>query len=69
VVYEGSPLTSSRRWEAFREGAEDLTLLAQLNHPIAMPPELRETGNSSPIIASQIEALREQAFMRLERAQ
>ena len=27
VVYEGTPIVSSRRWEAFREGVEDLRML------------------------------------------
>lgn len=31
VVYEGDPLISSRRWEAFREGVEDFLLLRYLD--------------------------------------
>ncbi len=31
VVYEGAPIISSRRWEAFREGVEDLRLLRYLD--------------------------------------
>lgn len=58
VVYEGNPIVSSRRWEAWREGVEDLRLL--------LASEWRALDKSVSVTEiSQIETLRLQTLQAL----
>ena len=59
VVYEGNPLVSSRRWEAFREGVEDLRLLQRAQAAGSQFPLQVRAQTSPDFLSADISRFRE----------
>jgi len=51
------PIIPSRRWEAFREGAEDFEYLARLQHLIALAGETPARARAADVLSEAVDAV------------